>query len=529
MAHAAPPDLPRHLLQRLASSEEMRRMDAYAIETLGLPGRLLMENAARAVADRVSALLAERGGAPGPVAVCCGSGNNGGDGYAAARLLANRGHETTVLRLGQPGGGDALANAQAWAHFGETLDAAADPDGARTLLREADAIVDALFGTGLSRDVTGAAGALIDAINVAAAGSWAPVVAVDLPSGVNSDTGQVHGRAVRCTHTVTFQVGKPGCYQFPGAAHAGAVEVAAISIPPRWADAAPATWRLTADFAAALLPPRPAAGHKGTFGHLLTVCGSAGMGGAALMASIAGLKIGTGLVTAGVPRTLRDRFLTAAPELMTLAVEEGPAEHFAPAHTPALLEAAAQRSAVVLGCGVGRHAETGAFVQRLVAEAAQPLLIDADGLFHLEPRHLQARPGPTVITPHPGELARLAGLERDALGADRLGTARRLAAEWNVVLVLKGAGTVIAAPSGEAFLNPTGDAGLASGGTGDVLSGLIGGLLAQGVAPLPAALLGVYLHGLARDCQRESVTAAYFTAADLIAGINPALQRLGAP
>jgi ADP-dependent NAD(P)H-hydrate dehydratase / NAD(P)H-hydrate epimerase len=526
MAHASPPDLPRHLLQRLASAEEMRQMDAHAIEALGLPGRVLMENAARAVADRVAALLAD---APGPVVVCCGAGNNGGDGYAAARLLANRGLPVTVLRAGEPAGGDALANAQAWAHFGETVDAAAQPERARALLGAAAAIVDALFGTGLSRAVSGAPAALIDAVNAAAAESGAPVVAVDLPSGVNSDTGQVLGRAVRCTHTVTFQALKPGCCQFPGAGLAGALELAAVSIPPRWPAGAAAAWRLEQAFAAALLPARPAEGHKGTFGHLLTVCGSSGMGGAALMASIAGLKVGTGLVTAGVPRALRDRFLTAAPELMTLAAEDGPEGHFAPAHAPALLEAAAERSAVVLGCGVGRREETGAFVQRLLADVRQPLLVDADGLYHLQPRQLKARKGPTVITPHPGELARLAGLEREAVGADRLGVTRRLAAEWNVVLVLKGAGTVIADPSGEAFVNPTGDAGLASGGTGDVLSGIVGGLLAQGLAPLPAALLGVYLHGLARDCQRERVTSAYFTAADLIAGINPALQRLGAP
>jgi NAD(P)H-hydrate epimerase len=519
--------LPWHLLQPLASSDQMRRMDAHAIETLGLPGRLLMENAAHAVADRACALL-DAAAAPGPVVVCCGSGNNGGDGYAAARLLVNRGRPVTVLRVGAPGAGDARANADAWTHFGETLDAAAQPDRAAALLAEAALIVDALFGTGLSREVAGAAGALIDAINAAAANSGVPVLAVDIPSGVHTDTGQVLGRAVRATHTVALQLGKPGCYQYPGAEHAGEVEVAPISIPPHWPAGGPDTWRLTAAFGTALLPARPAAGHKGTFGHLLTVCGSAGMGGAALLASLAALKTGSGLVTAGVPRALRDHFLKDAPELMTLAAEQGAAERFTPEQAPLFLEAAAARSAVVLGCGLGRDDATAAFVQRLVAEVRKPLLIDADGLYPLQPKHLQARPGPTVITPHPGELERLAGVDRHALAADRLGVARRLAGEWGVVLVLKGAATVIADPSGHAFLNPTGDAGLASGGTGDVLSGIVGGLLAQGLAALPAALLGVYLHGLARDVHREALSAAYFTASDLIAGINSALQRLGA-
>jgi NAD(P)H-hydrate epimerase len=527
MSRAAPAPLPWHLLQRLAGTGEMRAMDAHAIETLGLPGRLLMENAAHAVALRVDALL-EAHEAAGPVVVCCGAGNNGGDGYAAARLLVNRGRPVTVLRLGAPRGADAAANAEAWAHFGPAVDAEAEPGRAAEALHGAAAIVDALFGTGLERAVQGAAARLIDAMNAAAARSGCPVVAVDIPSGVHGDTGQVLGTAVRCTHTVTFQVGKPGCYQFPGAAHAGTVEVAPISIPPRWPDGAAGTWRLGAEFAAALLPPRPADGHKGTFGHLLTVCGSAGMAGAALLASVAGLKVGAGLVTAAVPRTLRDRFLTAAPELMTLAADDGPEGWHAAAHADGLLAAAAARDAVVLGCGLGRREETGALAQRLVREVERPLLIDADGLFALRPEHLRARPGPTVITPHPGELERLAGLPRAELAAQRLGVARRLAAEWGVVLVLKGAATVVAEPGGQAFLNATGDAGLASGGTGDVLSGIVGGLLAQGLEALPAALLGVYLHGLARDCQREAVTSAYFTAGDLIAGINPALQRLGA-
>lgn len=527
MAELAPAQLPLDKLQRLARSEEMRRMDAHAIETLGLPGRVLMENAAHAVADRLCALLAARGGAA-PIAVCCGTGNNGGDGYAAARLLANRGLPVTVVKVGTPEAPDAKANADAWAHFGNTLDFERDRAEAEECLAGAGTIVDALFGTGLSRPVTGAAEALITRINEATARSGACAMAVDVPSGINSDTGRVMGAAVRCTHTVSFQVGKPGCHQHPGAAHAGEVEVAAISIPTRWETAPPPTYLLTEAFARALLPPRPPDGHKGTFGHLLAVCGSAGMGGAAMLAGLAALKIGAGLVTVGVPGTLRDRFIAAAPELMTLTPPGGSEHAFSEEHAPFMVEQAAARTALAIGCGVGRAEETGAFLRRMVAEVAHPMLIDADGLYHLAPGHLQARAGPAVITPHPGELARLSGLSVAALAEDRLQHARRLAGEWGVVIVLKGAGTVVAAPAGEAFINPTGDQGLASGGTGDVLSGVIGGLMAQRLAPLPAALLGVYLHGLARDCQAEAISAPYFTAGDLIAGLNAALQRLGA-
>lgn len=498
-------------------------MDQHAIAALGLPGRVLMENAAREVAAAVQRLLRGRP-LPHPIAVCCGTGNNGGDGYAAARLLRNAGLPVLVIRRGEPAGEDARANAEAWRHFGETLDFDADPAAAAAALHRAPAIVDALFGTGLRRAPEGPVRELIAAINAAPA----PVkVAVDVPSGIDSDTGAAPGAAVRCTHTVCFQVGKVGLYQHPGAEYAGPVSVVPISIPRRWPEGALPTWRLTEPFARALLPPRPPAGHKGTFGHLLAVCGSAGMGGAALLCGLGALKAGAGLVTLGVPRALRDGFLAAAPELMTLAPPGGGADAFDPAHVEALAQAAAARDALVLGCGLGRAEGTGAFVNALVARVETPLLVDADGLYALDLARLRERAVPAILTPHPGELARLSGLSVEAISRDRAGVARRLAVDWRVVLVLKGAPAAVASPKGEVFLNSTGDVGLASGGTGDVLSGVIGALLAQGLAPLPAALLGVYLHGLARDCQREALTGAAFTAHDLVRGLNPALRRLG--
>ncbi len=515
-----PPALPLGLLQRLCTSREMRRWDEQAIAGLGLPGRLLMENAAGAV---VNVLLPLIGAGRGPVAVCCGSGNNGGDGYAVARQLANRGLEVVAISLRPPAGGDALANLEAWSHFGRTIDFAAGAGEAASLLNGAAVVVDALFGTGLDRPIEGAAETLIALVN----DSPAPIkVGVDVPSGVNADTGAVLGCAVRCSHTVSFQVGKVGCHQFPGAGYAGAVSVAPVSIPVHWQPDDPASYLLERPFLHALLPPRPADGHKGTFGNLLALCGSAGMGGAAQMAGSAALKAGTGIVTMGVPASLRDAFLRDSPELLTLVSETGGDEGFGEEEAGFFLEAATTRTAAVLGCGLGRRKGTRAFVRKIAAEMPLPLLIDADGLNLLEPGALTARSGPTVITPHPGEMVRLSGLAAEELAADRVGHARRLAADWGVVLVLKGAASVVAAPGGEAFINTTGDQGLASAGTGDVLSGLIGGLLAQRVPPLAAALLGVYWHGLARDCRREEISAASFTAQDLIAAINDARLAL---
>ncbi len=536
-----------HLL-RLASNEEMRAMDRHAIEVLGLPGRVLMENAAAGIAARASALLGHKK-AGRRVVVCCGWGNNGGDGFAAARLLANRGHRATVVWIpgggsdgsggegsGQSGGGDSSVagyNREAWRQFGPCLEWPGDRQEAEKALSQADLLVDALFGTGLGRPVAGDAASLIEAINGIGNISGIPVVAADIPSGIHGDTGQVMGVAVRCTHTVSFQAGKPGCYLHPGNDHAGEVEVIPISIPETWPPGHPGTYLLTRAFAAAALPVRPSGGHKGTFGHLLAVCGSAGMGGAALMAGRSAIKAGTGLVTMAVPSPLRDQFLAAAPELMTLAPSAGPdAGHFTEEDAAGVLAAAVSRSAVVVGCGLGRADATVSFVRRLVAGVQAPLLIDADGLFALEPGHLEASQGgkagksSAVITPHMGELSRLSGIPLGELAGDKIKWARQLAAEWGVVLVMKGPGTVIAAPEGDVFINPTGDHALASGGTGDVLSGIIGGMLAQGCHPLEAALLGVYLHGLARDCQRERFNARYFTATELMEGINLALMEL---
>jgi NAD(P)H-hydrate epimerase len=516
---------PRHPLHRLATAAEMRAMDAHAIEQQGLPARLLMENAAAQVADTVCELMGEAQ-LGGSVVVCCGAGNNGGDGYAAARHLENRGVSTVVVETGLPKTPDAVANRAALIHVGDCIDWGEHRVRAEAAVAQAQVIVDALFGTGLTRPIEGDAAALVEAINA----SPAPVkLAVDIASGIHSDTGALLGAAVRCTHTLALQVAKLGHHQHPGRAYAGQVRIAPISISLRWPVAAPPTYVLERDFVADLLPERPVAGHKGTFGHLLAVCGSAGMGGAAGLAGMGALRVGAGLVTLGVPRCLRDRYVAIAPELMTLAGSAGDEAHFDAPQVAPLLAAAGERNALVLGCGLGRHAATGEFVRDFVAQAAAPLLIDADGLYFLDGAQLRARGEPTVITPHPGELSRLSGLSVADLSADRVGHARRLAAEWGVVLVLKGAGTVVAAPDGSAYINTTGDQGLASGGTGDVLSGMIGGLMAQGLAPLAAALAGVYLHGLARDLRSAERTTAAFVASDLVGGIDAALRCVAGP
>ncbi len=524
--------LPLNLLERLCTAAEMRRMDEHAVRTLGLPSRLLMENAAHEVAARLQAVLRE-GAAHSrkkdktrkPVAVCCGSGNNGGDGYAAARLLRNAGIPCIVVRCGEPSTPDAQDNAAAWAHFGKTLDWTADEAACRKLLTQAPGIVDALFGTGLSRTLEGPVRTLIEAINAAPAPAK---IAVDIPSGIHADTGAVLGDAVQATHTVCFQVPKIGSLQHPGAGYGGELSVVPVSIKPGWPAGTVTTYRLTGEFAQAIRPKRSKSANKGTYGHLFAICGSSGMGGAARLCGLSAGKIGTGKVTLAVPSSLQDKFLQGAPELMTFSPDEGAdAKHFILKDGKVLAKEAGKGDAVVLGCGLGRSDETNEFVADLVPRLkGAPLLIDADGLFALKAEMLAGRKKPAVLTPHPGELSHMTGISIEELQRDRVGHARRLAAQWKIVLVLKGAGTVIASPEGPVFVNPTGDDGLATAGTGDVLSGVIGGLMAQGLDPLSAALLGVYVHGYARDINRGVLTRSTFMAMDLVRSLNKALKSL---
>ena len=514
------PALPTELLRRLADAATMKEMDRHAIEDLGLPGVVLMENAARSVVDQLDReVLRERPKAR--IVVCCGKGNNGGDGFAAARLLANRGYRVTVVDAGEAQTPDARHNQKLWQHFGESV-SYPSPDATRRL-EKADVILDAIFGIGLERPVEGAYREWIETMN---ANEQAIRVALDVPSGVSSDDSRVMGLAVQCHFTISFQFGKPGCFQQPGSSYCGRITVPDISITPKWPPHAPQTWRLTRAFTRALLPPLPADGHKGTFGHLLTVCGSAGMGGAALLASLSALKNGAGLVTACVPGVLRDRLPGGAPELMTLS-PPGEQTVFREEDSDFVENAAHQRSGVVLGCGLGRHPDTENLVRQLLPRIKKPLVLDADGLNAVTPDLLRFRDFPTILTPHPGELARLSGLSVEGIQVARLETVRRLAQEWKVVLVLKGAQTVIGDPEGRLYLNPTGNVGLATAGSGDVLAGVIGSFLAQGLSPVAAALAGVYLHGAAADSLvREGLPPCTLTASDLFRGLGLARQRL---
>lgn len=513
---------------KLLTAGQMRELDRRTIEEIGLPGVVLMENAGRGVAE----LLDRRFAAlhPGTVLVLAGKGNNGGDGFVVARHLLNRGWRVRTMVLAERAqvAGDAAVNLDALSRAGGEVAFAPDAERLLPLLRLVDDVrlaVDALFGTGLAADVAGPAAAAIDWLNA----SGLPVVAVDLPSGVDASTGRVLGRAVQAEVTVTFAAAKLGHVLYPGATLAGELVVVDIGIPASLLEQTGDDHLLIdAEAAVPLLPPRPVTGHKGTFGHLLAVAGSTGKSGAAALAADGGVRSGAGLVTVACPASVQPVLAVKMTEAMTAPLPEvgGALSLQALEELRALW---AGKDALALGPGLGLAEETMVLVRRLVRECPLPLVLDADGLNALagHAEILRERQGPpAVLTPHPGEMARLTGMTVAEVEADRLGAAREFARSYGVVLVLKGARTVTALPDGRVRVNGSGNPGLASGGMGDVLTGLLGGLLAQGLAPGDAAVLGVYLHGRAADRLARILGTAGLTAGDLLREIPAARREL---
>jgi NAD(P)H-hydrate epimerase len=460
----------------------MRAADAAAVAA-GVPGTQLMAAAGDAVAHvvRVRSPVARR------VICVCGGGANGGDGLVAARRLRSLGVDASCLLVAtRPYEGDALeACEQAMAAGVPVSRVGAVGDG----LRGADVVVDALLGTGRSGEPRGAVAEAIRAIATAGA----PVVAVDVPSGVDASTGEVSAVAVSADVTVTFHAPKIGHVVLPGRSHAGVLVVVPIGIPPGTAAAAPA--RLAGAAAIAALAARSAFGSKYDAGSVLAVGGSRGMTGAVVLCARAALRAGAGLVVAAVPASEQPVVAGLVVEPMTLACADADGG-LAPAAAEEVLRRAARSSAVAVGPGCGRAPGTAGFVREIVQAVEAPLVLDADGLHAIgtDLGLLAGRTAPTVITPHAGEAARLLGVDSDHVAAHRLHAARTLAERTGAVCVLKGADTIIVAPDGRLAVRDGDDARLATAGTGDVLCGTIAGLLARGASPFEAAAAGAAAH-----------------------------------
>jgi ADP-dependent NAD(P)H-hydrate dehydratase / NAD(P)H-hydrate epimerase len=527
---------------RVLTATEMRNLDRHAVEVLGVPGMVLMENAAIGVADA----LGERFPSFSRVAIFCGPGNNGGDGLAVARHLLTRGYDVAVFAFGDStaagtgtDGGDpsaskaqgvttdALAQRRICEQLGLALTQVEDQTSlaaALTQARDAEVAVDALFGTGLSRPLDGLYAEAVRGINALPM----PRVAVDLPSGLDASVAEVPGPAVRANLTVTFAAPKIAHVLLPASAYVGELAVTDLGIPAgSMLHDGPGVEMLERDEVAGLLLPRDAAAHKGSFGHLLVVAGGAGKAGAAVLCARAAVRTGTGLVTVATPVEVLAQVAAGSIESMTLPLPSGP-EGLEDASVTAALAAAKGKSALAIGPGLGTAVGTVASIRALVNRCDLPLVLDADGFnaFAGRPGKLRVRGAPTVLTPHPGEAARLLDVTVAEIEADRLASVRRLAAETGCLVILKGHPTLIATVAGDVSIVPTGNVVLASGGTGDVLTGILGSLLAQGYEPLAACQLGVYLHGLASDLWVAANGARGFAAADLIASLPAAFTAL---
>jgi NAD(P)H-hydrate epimerase len=480
----------------------MRRTDERAIQELGMPSLVLMENAAIGVVDA----LGERFPEAERVAVFCGPGNNGGDGLAVARHLAVRGYraEVWLVRGDKRLAADAASQLEICRRLGmEVVEVSGEGDLAAALgaASDAEVVVDALFGTGLDRALEGLFATAVDGI----AALRAPrrvVLAVDLPSGLDASSHRPPGPHVRADLTVTFAALKVAHVLPPAALACGEVAVADLGLPASFLDETPGDlhW-LVGEEIGTLLPRRLATSHKGSFGHVLVVAGSPGKSGAAVLAARAAVRAGAGLVTVGVPSPLLAVVAAGSIESMTLPLAADEDGRLRPAAVERILEVCVRCSALAVGPGLGTDGDTPEAVRRLAREATLPLVLDADGLnaFAGRPEELRQRPAPTVLTPHPGELARLLGTTAAAIQDDRLAAATAAARVTGAVVALKGHRTLVADPEGAVAVNPTGNPGMASGGSGDVLTGTVAALLAQGLAAWDAACLGVYAHGLAGD------------------------------
>jgi len=507
---------------KVLSAAQMREVDRKTIE-LGIPGLVLMENAGHRVVELLEqefAPLSEH-----HVVVLCGKGNNGGDGFVVARQLHTRVRpgRLDVVFAGDPEGlqGEAAANFEMLRACGCPLARAITPE-----MRSASLVVDALLGTGLSGPARGEMLDLIREIN----GGFprADVVALDIPSGLASDTGNTVGETVQADYTVTFTAPKIGQVLPPNCDAVGELHVVAIGSPPELYEAGDEIYLAVSgpERFADLFQPRDPGAHKGSFGHVLVIGGSKGKTGAAAMAGLAAARAGAGLTTVASAESALPVIASHAAELMTEPLPETDAGSISPlAFDYGLIQSITEgKTVVAIGPGMGTHAETVAFIRRVVETVEQPMVIDADGLNALAGAPFSSR-GPLILTPHPGEMARLAGLSKSEIAEDRVGAARSFAMDRSVTLVLKGQRTLVAMPGGRVWINPTGSPAMASGGSGDILTGLIAGLLAQFPEEMEAAVLAaVWLHGRCGELGAGKIGELPLLATDLLKYLPEAIR-----
>jgi NAD(P)H-hydrate epimerase len=515
---------------RVLNTQQMREADRQTIDDVGIPSVVLMENAGR---QAVAAMEAAFDDLPSSkVGVLCGRGNNGGDGFVVARTLAQRGIEAVVYLLGSVADvrGDARTNLEILGRVGLTVVEVTNAQEWElhfSEVSECDLIVDAIVGTGFHGPLTGLLETVVADVN----GLGVPIVSIDLPTGVSADSHEVDGEAIEASMTVTLAAPKLPLILPPADAYGGDLVIADIGIPGSVLDELDGPWLelLTRERMRELVPARASDSHKGDFGRVLVVAGSIGRTGAAHLAAIGALRSGAGLVTIATPRSCVPILAAMAPEYMTEGLEETAAGTVDFSAVDRVLDMKAD--VIAIGPGLGQDPSTVAFVHAIVERSGVPLVVDADALnaFSGDPDRLVGRDGVDVIvTPHPGEMARLLSVTIEQVQSDRLEHARDFASSHRCHAVLKGHRTVIAGPEGRSFVNLTGNAGMATGGTGDLLTGMIAAWFAQILDAEGACKLAVYLHGTAGDLAEADEGEAALLPSDIAARLGDAVLELTA-
>lgn len=513
---------------KVATAEQMQELDRKAIGVFGIPGIVLMENAGRGATEILCSAFPDVHRKE--IAIVAGKGNNGGDGFVMGRHLLNRGLSVRVFLLSHPEAlkGDARTNFEIFSRMqGEVLFFSGSDhiEKLKKNLEAADILVDAIFGTGLNSEVRGFYRDVIEHLNHLGK----PIVAVDIPSGLDANTGKPLGTAIRAFLTVTFGLPKVGHLIAPGPDYTGELRIVDIGLPGSLVEAEGIKTHLLEghDIRSWLSLPRGRNTHKGDYGHLLVIAGSVGKTGAAAMACEAALRMGAGLVTLAIPESLNPIMEVKLTEAMTEPLPETPKKTLSLRAFNSIVRLCENKRAVIIGPGVGTVKETQTLIVKLIKTLDLPIILDADGLTALA-AHAGALPSakrPLVLTPHPGEMARLARLTVKEVQEDRIGVSRGFSQSTRAFLVLKGYRTLIATPEGEIFVNPTGNPGMASGGTGDVLTGMIGGLVCQGIDILRSLQAAVYLHGLAGDRVAAEKGERSLVAMDMVKKIPEVLNK----
>ena len=516
---------------KLVTAQQMRELDARTINEVGVPGVVLMELAGQGAFKCIE----EQDWLPSkthPILILAGKGNNGVDALVVARWLRLSGYTNIkVVLLAEETliGGDAKVNLDSYQNLGGAVIEITTIEAWDDFCRQAgkfSLVVDGILGTGLKSELRGLYAAVIGMINNKLGDH---VLALDIPSGLHADRGIPLGDAVKADATVTFGYGKTGLFVYPGKEYAGNVKIIDIGIPAIFLDSLETTELLTTSGCRKLLPPAPALnGHKGNRGHLLTIAGSQGKSGAALYTAYSALKTGCGLSTLATPLSLAASIEGRIPELMMTPIADDGQGQVGEINVPDIEQICRGKQAIAVGPGLGIHTEAHELILKLLQNISLPMVLDADALTVLAPdiEVLAQKKSAVILTPHPGEMSRLLGVSTREVQQNRLELSRDFACCHNVYLVLKGAGTIIAAPDGSTAINSSGNQYLATAGSGDILTGIIGSFLAQGLSPLSACHLGVYVHGLTADILAEAGNSHGITAGDLLQTIPQALKAI---